>query len=81
MKPYENRFAIGEKVRIASLEELRRFKRDWKWHNPLTDEQLVLAGRVAKVESFGFYHGGDVIYSLKRTPGTWHEDCLRGRAK
>jgi hypothetical protein len=77
MKPYENSFAVGQKVRVADRDELQRFMRDWKWHHPLSQDQLTCAGRSAKVEKFGFYHGGDVLYWLKSMPGIWHEECLR----
>jgi hypothetical protein len=26
----------------------------------------------------GFYHGGDVLYTLDGIPGLWHEQCLVG---
>ena len=28
------------------------------------------------VRDVSFYHGGDVLYSLEKIPGTWHEQCL-----
>jgi len=38
--------------------------------------QLNYANHIAEVKSFGFYHGGDVLYELKGVPGIWHEQCL-----
>jgi hypothetical protein len=38
--------------------------------------QLEYAGRIAEVESVGFYHGGDELYKLQGLPGIWHEVCL-----
>ncbi|MGO8794748.1 MAG: hypothetical protein ACLQLC_08000 [Candidatus Sulfotelmatobacter sp.] len=66
---YQEKFPIGTVVRIAPLERLLAFKRDWKYHHPLQDEQLQLAGTMDKVRSVGFYHGGDVIYQLENAPG------------
>lgn len=28
------------------------------------------------ISTVGFYHGGDVIYTLEKAPGTWHEQLL-----
>jgi hypothetical protein len=30
------------------------------------------------VAAIGYYHGGDVLYTLNDIPGIWHEQCLRG---
>jgi hypothetical protein len=38
---------------------------------------LDYADRVARVESVGFYHGGDELYKLQGITGIWHEQCLR----
>jgi hypothetical protein len=48
----------------------------WKYHNPVSVEQLKAAGKRDSVQSVGFYHGGDVLYQLSNEIGTWHEDCL-----
>jgi hypothetical protein len=76
--PYNAEFSEGTIVRIADEGSLKQFLRDWRWHNPLTVEQLQFAGRPAKVRSIGFYHGGDELYELEGIPGVWHEECLRG---
>jgi hypothetical protein len=73
---YREKFPIGTVVRIAPLEQLQAFKRDWKYHHPLQDEQLQFAGTANRVRTVGFYHGGDVIYHLETAPGTWHEGVL-----
>jgi hypothetical protein len=73
---YKEKYPVGTIVRIASLDFLQAFKRDWKYHHPLQDEQLQFAGTMDKVKSVGFYHGGDVIYQLEGAPGTWHEEVL-----
>jgi hypothetical protein len=75
--PYESTFEKGDTVRIENLETLESFKRDWKFHNPLSDEQLRFAGRTTIVTSVGFYHGGDVLYELDGVPGVWHEINVR----
>ena len=41
-----------------------------------SQQQLDAAGVVDTVKGVGFYHGGDVLYTLSNTAGTWHEDCL-----
>jgi len=40
---------------------------------------MAFAGSEAKVLTVGFYHGGDVLYTLKGVPGIWHELCLMAR--
>ena len=37
---------------------------------------MPYAGTVARVATVGFYHGGDVLYTLENIPGIWHEVCL-----
>jgi hypothetical protein len=76
MKPYEESFLAGSQVRIADRSVLEEFLKTWKYHNPLELEQLTFAGKVAKVEKVGFYHGGEPLYVLDGVPGVWHEQCL-----
>lgn len=76
MPPYKERFPIGTPIRIVGLDKLQAFKRDWKYHHPLSAAQLPYAGAVDVVRATGFYHGGDVIYQLEKAPGTWHEELL-----
>ena len=76
--PYESRFAAGDSVRIAGREQLEAFRRSWRLHNPLAEEQLHQADRAARVAEIGFYHGGDPLYRLEVIPGVWHESCLIG---
>jgi hypothetical protein len=33
--PYEEKFPAGSEVKIATKEELEKFRRDWKFHHPL----------------------------------------------
>ena len=75
-EPYESRFEVGDEVRIGSAELLGRFVNEWRYHNPLTPEQLPFAGRTALVREVGFYHGGDALYVLDGVPGVWHDECL-----
>ena len=77
MTPYSAAFPVGTIVRVAALSTLMEFKRDWKLHHPLEQEQLNCAGRVSVVKAVGYYHGGDILYTLEHVPGTWHECCLR----
>jgi hypothetical protein len=74
--PYSPDFPVGTPVRIKSEPELRQFQGTWKAHNPLRDEQLAYAERVATVQEVGFYHGADELYVLAGVPGVWHEQCL-----
>jgi hypothetical protein len=76
MPPYNEQFPVGTRVQIAPQERLDEFKRSWRYHHPLTLEQLSFAGRPAVVRNVGFYHGGDVLYELEGIPGLWHEQCL-----
>jgi len=55
---------------------LEEFLRTWKLHNKLHPAQLEYAGRVAKVERTGMYHGGYFLYELNAVPGIWHEHLL-----
>ena len=79
MKQYEPAFEVGDRVRIADRGTLDKFRRKWKFHNPLQPEQLEYAGREATIARGGIYHGGDIIYQLVEVPGIWHEDCLLRR--
>lgn len=76
--PYEALYPAGTKVSIADRSALEAFAKSWKFHNPLTLEQMPFAGRIATVKSVGYYHGGDVLYVLQDVPGVWHEACLAG---
>ena len=59
-----------------TLSVLQQFFHDWAYHNPLSKDQLAHAGKVARILSVGFYHGGDSLYELDGLPGVWHEVCL-----
>ena len=76
MPPYREQFPVGTRVRVKPRPVLEQFRRDWKYHNPLSVEQLDFAGMTDTVKSVGFYHGGDALYNLSRFPGVWHEQCL-----
>lgn len=73
---YNPEFQANTHVRIADRKHLEEFKRSWRYHHPLAEEQLNYAGRAALVESVGMYHGGDQLYILSGIPGIWHESCL-----
>jgi hypothetical protein len=76
MPPYKEKFPVGSRIRILDSEFLSKFKSEWRYHNPLTEEQMKFAGTETTIESVGYYHGGDVLYSLHNVPGIWHETCL-----
>jgi hypothetical protein len=63
-------------VRVRSQAVLEEFRRQWKYHHPLSEEQLRMAGTTARVSNVGFYHGGEPLYELEALPGIWHEACL-----
>ena len=73
---YKEKFPVGTDVRIGNGEKLRAFKKNWKYHHPIPDEQVQAAGKPTRVKAVGFYHGGDVLYTLEGISGTWHEECL-----
>lgn len=75
-KPYEEKFRVGDRVRVRSRADLERFKNEWKYHHPLTDEQVLCADAVGTVQEIGYYHGGDVLYQLDNILGMWHEENL-----
>jgi hypothetical protein len=71
------KFGVGTMVRLASRPVLEGFLRPaWKFHHPLSADQLEYGERSAKVLSTAMYHGGDVLYTLEGVPGIWHERCL-----
>jgi hypothetical protein len=74
--PYNAEYPAGSRVRIASRSVLEEFMGSWAHHNKLQPQQLDHADQVARVESVGFYHGGDELYQLQGIPGIWHEQCL-----
>jgi hypothetical protein len=73
---YQDKYPVGAPVKIAPLERLQAFMREWTLHHPLQVEQLQFAGTADRVRWVGFYHGGDVIYTLEHAPGIWHEQLL-----
>jgi hypothetical protein len=75
--PYVAQFPKGSAVKVADLDTLRAFSQEWKYHHPLAPEQLEYEGKIAIVESVGYYHGGDQLYHLVGVPGVWHPECLR----
>ena len=73
------RFDVGTMVRIASRPTLEAFARPtWRFHHPLSHDQLEYGERSASVLTTSMYHGGDVLYTLEGIPGIWHEQCLTG---
>jgi hypothetical protein len=73
---YDARFPVGTRIRIAAEDRLRAFQRDWKYHHPLTPDQIPFGGTTDVVRSVSYYHGGDVLYDLEQAPGIWHEELL-----
>jgi len=73
---YNPEYPIGTIVRVIGQADLDLFRRDWRYHHPLEDEQMGFAGVVAAVIEVGFYHGGDELYKLEGVPGIWHEGCI-----
>jgi hypothetical protein len=76
MALYKEDFPVGSKVRVVGRAKLEEFLQQWHYHHKLEPEQLKNADCVADVEKVEFYHGGDVLYTLRGVPGIWHEQCL-----
>lgn len=76
LPPYQEQFPVGSRVRVKPRSFLEQFQREWKYHHPISKDQIDAAGKTDSVKSVGFYHGGDVLYQLSEIPGTWHEECL-----
>ncbi|MDT8070335.1 MAG: hypothetical protein ROO76_19375 [Terriglobia bacterium] len=74
--PYREEYPIGTTVRIKSADVLQQFYRSWKFHHPLTADQLAFFGRTTTVKGVSFYHGGDELYELADVPGIWHEELI-----
>ena len=79
--PYGADFPVGSSVRIAERALLERFMQEWKYQNPIEQQQLAYAGKVAVIRKLGYYHGGDELYWLEGVPGVWHERCLEDAAQ
>jgi hypothetical protein len=73
---YEPKFPAGSTVRVAPRERLERFQRTWRYHHPISKEQISYAGTSTSVSEVYYYHGGDVLYRLGGVPGMWHEECV-----
>ena len=80
MPIYQARYSVGSAVRIASRDALEQFHKNWRYHHPLSPEQLDYADQSATVREVTYYHGGDVLYQLEGVPGTWHEELLMAGA-
>lgn len=76
MPEYKAAYNVGSAVRVLDRDDLEAFAASWKYHHPVVPEQLRYAGRVSRVKSIGYYHGGDPLYELDDIPGMWHEACL-----
>jgi hypothetical protein len=75
--PYKEDFPEGTVVRIRDLAALTAFRKEWRLHHPLGEDQLGFAGQKATVKRVSSYHGGDELYELDGISGTWHERCLQ----
>jgi hypothetical protein len=42
---YNAEYPVGTRVRIADRQNLEKFIKDWKYHNPLRLEQLSYANK------------------------------------
>jgi hypothetical protein len=73
---YNAEYPEGVTVQIVDRLQLGEFMATWRYHHPLTNEQLGYGGLTARVKSVSFYHGGDELYVLEGVPGLWHEACL-----
>jgi hypothetical protein len=85
MPAYHSAFDHGDAVVPLSKDELVKFQKEWKFHHPIKNEQIKLAGTKLYVEQVSYYHGGDPLYSLFDwngdgtkilLPDLWHEMLL-----
>jgi hypothetical protein len=74
--PYREKFPLGSEVRIKERRKLEDFRRTWKFHHPISGEQIKYAGKRDSVVGVAFFHGGDALYELRDAPGKWHEGLL-----
>jgi hypothetical protein len=74
---YNAEFPAGTLVRVVSRPQLEEFMETWRFHHPLTQDQIAYAGLRGRVADVGFYHGGDELYHVEGIPGIWHEVCLQ----
>jgi hypothetical protein len=77
MPQYNASYPVGTRVRIVDRGSLEQFLANWKYHHPLSVDQLNYADHMSRVKDVSYYHGGDVLYELDDIPGIWHEQCLR----
>ena len=38
------KYPVGTDIRIVDIERLQAFRRDWKYHHPISDQQVQFAG-------------------------------------
>ena len=50
MSAYREKFPVGSQVQVVSLQEVEEFRREWKFHNKLEDNQLAFANQVFTVD-------------------------------
>jgi hypothetical protein len=73
---YQEQFPKDSIVRVRDRAALESFKKEWRFHNPLSDAQLDYAAKEGRVAAVSYYHGGDVLYTIEAMPGLWHEQCI-----
>ena len=76
MEPFDTRFSVGSRVRVADRGRLAGILADWPYDNKLTEGQLDYAGRESVVASITVRPGGHVLYGLDDAPGLWHDACV-----
>lgn len=85
MPAYHSIFDHHDCVKVVSAPILEQFFKEWKYHHPLSDEQLKYADEKLFIDRVSYYHGGTPLYQLFRwnfdgtrvfIPGIWHEAVL-----
>jgi hypothetical protein len=76
LNAYQEKYPKGSRVCVKDRAALEVFMRNWRYHHPLQNEQILFAGQTGEVKEVVFYHGGDVLYQINGIPGLWHEECL-----
>jgi hypothetical protein len=69
VSPYKEQFPVGSRVRVKPSRFLHEFRKAWKYHHPISDEQLNPATVTDTVKGVAFYHGATFFTRCPRLPG------------
>ena len=63
--PYNEEYPVGSRVRIVHETKLEEFRKTWKWHHPLQEEQLRYSGATSVVQDVAFITVGTSCMNSK----------------